>query len=125
MYQASRAPGVYFEWLDPPPRSSLRVRTDIAGFVGIAERGPLHEADPRRELDAVHHRLRRPHPEGYLAYAVEGFFANGGRTCWVVRVADPDTARPPQLDASMTRPGRPVLRLVAPLAGHLGRGASS
>jgi hypothetical protein len=30
--------------------------------------------------------------QGYLAYAVYGFFANGGRTCWISRVADRSSA---------------------------------
>ena len=29
---------------------------------------------------------------GYLAYAVRGFFENGGRRCWIVRVASPDAS---------------------------------
>jgi len=40
MYAYS-TPGVYFEWIDVQ-RPILLLRTDIAGFVGIAERGPLH-----------------------------------------------------------------------------------
>jgi hypothetical protein len=36
--------------------------------------------------------------QGYLAYSVYGFFANGGRTCWVSRVADPRTARQATLE---------------------------
>ena len=37
-----RAPGAYFEPADPPPRRIAEVRTDVTGFVGVADRGPLH-----------------------------------------------------------------------------------
>ena len=39
---AYRAPGVYFEWLDSRAPAIDVLRTDIAGFAGIASRGPLH-----------------------------------------------------------------------------------
>jgi uncharacterized protein len=82
------APGVYVEWPRPePPTAPLR--TDIAGFVGIAERGPLHEAlavdgwSGFRSVFGGHTR------KGLLAPSVESFFANGGARAWVVRAADP------------------------------------
>jgi hypothetical protein len=60
--------------------------THVAGFVGMSARGPLDE--PRRitswdEFCEVYHSS----PDGFLAQAVEGFFANGGRACYVVRIA--------------------------------------
>jgi len=75
------------------------VRTDIAGFAGFAERGPLPEDFPPDTFDpsqvavkigswkeylAIFGGFRE---YGYLAYAVRAFFENGGRTCYVVRVA--------------------------------------
>jgi phage tail sheath protein FI len=74
------------------------VRTDIAGFLGFAERGPLvdpNETDPGKRVQAAvkltswnDFRLIFGGflPYGYLAYAVRGFFASGGETCYVVRV---------------------------------------
>ena len=85
---AYRTPGVYFEWPDSSAARDPFSARDIAGFVGFASRGPLLTAGLRRELEPVHERVRGLLPPGYLAYAVEGFFANGGQTCWVVRVAD-------------------------------------
>jgi hypothetical protein len=114
-----RTPGVRFEWLDPPRAATTR-RTDIAGFVGIAARGPLHQ--PRRvESWTQFTTTFGGHiPQGYLAYAVEGFFANGGRTCWVVRAADPATAAPATLEL-LGSLGLPVLRLGAVSPGTWGR----
>ena len=74
------------------------MRTDIAGFVGFAERGPLAE-DSQPGFDASLAALRITSwaeyqaaygaflPAGYLAYSVRAFFENGGDTCYVVRVA--------------------------------------
>lgn len=90
---AYRTPGVYFEWLDTRPPRVVPLRTDITGFVGIAARGPLHTA-VRVESWTQFESVFGPHtPQGYLAWAIEGFFENGGETCWVVRVADPQTVR--------------------------------
>jgi hypothetical protein len=74
------------------------VRTDIAAFVGFAERGPLpDDLEPDFDPTAVALRLTSWAefqakfggflPHGVLAYAVRAFFANGGNTCYVVRVA--------------------------------------
>lgn len=85
-----RTPGVYFETLDEP--SLEATRTDVAGFVGFARRGPLHSPQ-RIESWAQFLSVFGGHsPKAYLAAAAQGFFANGGRTCYVVRVADPDLA---------------------------------
>ncbi len=95
---AYRAPGVYFEWLDSPAPAIGLSRTDIAGFVGIASRGPLHRPVKIESLTQFNSIFGGASPNAYLAYAVEGFFTNGGDTCWVVRVADPAKASEATLD---------------------------
>lgn len=92
-----RTPGVYFEWLDDRPPPLVPLRTDIAGFVGIAARGPLHEPVKVESWTQFISTFGAHIPQGYLAYAIEGFFANGGQTCWVVRVADPESTCPANL----------------------------
>jgi phage tail sheath protein FI len=80
-------PGVYFELQDATPPVIRRIRTDIAGFVGLAERGPLNWAvqiDSWRQFQA---KFGNFVSYSYLAYAVKGFFENGGRTCFIVRIA--------------------------------------
>lgn len=90
---AYQAPGVYFEWQDKSLARLPALRSDITAVVGIAARGPLH-VPVKVESWTQYVSVFGGHiPQGYLAYAVEGFFANGGRTCWVVRVADPETAQ--------------------------------
>lgn len=114
------APGVYFEARDRPPAGIRRVRTDIAGFLGVAERGPLHKAVRIESFLQFTTRFGRHTPNGYLSYAVEGFFANGGRVCHVVRVADPDRAKPACLTFDDFN-GHKTLRLEAVDPGRGGR----
>src|SRR5215207_7432602 len=109
---AYRTPGVYFEWPDTRGPALRPLRTDVAGFVGIAEAGPLHRP-VRIESMTQFASIFGEHTErGYLAYAVEGFFANGGATCWVVGVADPEVARPASFVLA-DETGHAVLRLKA------------
>ncbi|MBC8076370.1 MAG: hypothetical protein H7Y32_09880, partial [Chloroflexales bacterium] len=73
-------------------------RMDVAVFVGFAACGPLHL--PVAVEDAEHfaaifggdaplawNQQRGERLYAYLAPAVRAFFRNGGRRCWVVRVA--------------------------------------
>ena len=39
----ARAPGVMVEWVSADVPVPAAVRTDVAGFVGIAQRGPVHQ----------------------------------------------------------------------------------
>jgi hypothetical protein len=116
---AYRTPGVRLEWLDAAPQSRTLVRTDIAGFAGIAERGPLHRPTRVDGWDQFRGVFGDHLPDAYLAYAVEGFFAGGGSRCWVVRVADPVRAT----RAGATLPdagGNAVLDLAASSPGAWG-----
>jgi phage tail sheath protein FI len=84
---------VYFEPADPPARVVAEVRTDVAGFVGVTERGPVDVPVRVETWTQFATRFGGPTPDGFLAYAVKGFFANGGRVCWVVRAGDDDGRR--------------------------------
>ncbi len=80
-------PGVYYERVDSSAPAISAIRTDVAGFVGIARRGPLHQAVPVQSWRQFVAWFGDFTGAGYLAYAVRAFFENGGRRCWVVRVA--------------------------------------
>ncbi len=87
------------------------VRTDIAGFVGFAERGPLPEDFPAATFDGSQAAVKIGawkeflttfggfREYAYLAYAVRAFFENGGKTCYVVRVAATTVTDPAQQPA--------------------------
>ncbi len=105
------------------------VRTDIAGFVGFAERGPLPEDFAPAIFDAAKVALKITSWKefqakfgtfrryGYLAYAVRAFFENGGDTCYVVRVAG-TTAR--DSENQPARAGYTISSGAPALAGTLG-----
>lgn len=111
-------PGVYFEFQDAAPPVIRRVRMDIAGFVGLAERGPLHQAVQINSWRQFQIQFGNFVPYGFLAYAVKGFFENGGRTCFVVRVAG-ETATQAAITFKNTA-GTPVLNLTAANEGRWG-----
>jgi len=85
-------PGVYTERTDAAFRQVSALRTDIAGFVGIAARGPIHTPMPIESWHQFEAYFGGFTGQGYLAYAVRAFFENGGRRCWVVRVASEATS---------------------------------
>ena len=91
------APGVYVEEVDTGDKPIEGVSTSTAGMVGVTMRGPVANptlvtsvADFQRQFGG---RLNYRDYAGtsYLPLAIEGFFTNGGKRVYVVRVL-PDTA---------------------------------
>ena len=81
------SPGVYYERVDSSTPAIGEIRTDIAGFVGIAVCGPIDMAVPIESWRQFGANFGGFTGGAYLAYAVRAFFENGGKRCWVVRVA--------------------------------------
>lgn len=90
MFATDQAPGVYYQTVDAGSPPATPLRTDIAAFVGIAERGPVDVPVPVESWQQFVSWFGGCVGTGYLAYAVRGFLENGGRRCWVVRVASDD-----------------------------------
>lgn len=94
------SPGVYVEEYDNSPRAMEGVGTSMAGFVGMAEKGPSVGAPSLITNYAAFikefggYLSEFTHGEyRYLAAGVEQFFANGGTTCYVARVIPSDAKR--------------------------------
>lgn len=92
-----RAPGVYIEEQSGGPTPIQGVGTSTAGFLGETERGPTDPtfltsfADFEREFGGLALYREGERLAGtYLAYAVEGFFRNGGGQCFVGRIEAED-----------------------------------
>jgi len=90
-------PGFRFETKAPPLAETLP-RMDIAVFVGFAASGPLQTpvaVESEAQFEALFGRdaplawdvVRGEQVYAYLGPAVRAFFRNGGRRCWVIRVA--------------------------------------
>lgn len=89
-----QAPGVYVEEVEIGAKPIEGVSTSIAGFLGETERGPTN---PRlitglqkfRQLYGGYFWTtgsnNRP-SVSFLPYVVEGFFANGGKKCFISRI---------------------------------------
>ena len=82
---------------EPSPRGA-ELRTDICGFLGYSERGPLDRPVKleswRQFLDA----FGPPLPYAHTGHAVRLFFENGGAACYMMRIADPVAAAAAGLD---------------------------
>lgn len=88
------SPGVYVEEFESGAKPMEGVGTSTAGFIGLAEKGPVTGVP---QLVTNFSDFRRIYGEylseneygayRFLAYAVEHFFINGGTRCFVMRVA--------------------------------------
>ncbi|HEX3047492.1 MAG TPA: phage tail sheath C-terminal domain-containing protein [Bacillota bacterium] len=79
------SPGVYVEEVASGSKPISGVGTSTAAFVGIAERGEIGKARLVTNWSQFVREFGGFIPKGYLAYAVYGFFAGGGTSCYVVR----------------------------------------
>lgn len=82
-------PGVYFESVDTASQAIQPLRTDITGFVGIAQKGPVHTATRVESWQQFQSTFGNFISNGFLAYSAKAFFENGGQSLYVVRVAAP------------------------------------
>jgi len=81
-----RPPGVYPAMAEPVISPLQIADTKTAGFIGIAQKGPIDE--PRRITSWDEFaELYGYTSESYLSDSIEAYFRNGGQACFVVRVA--------------------------------------
>lgn len=91
------SPGVYVEEFDSGAKPMEGVGTSTAGFIGLAEKGPI-EGIPQlvtnfSDFRRIYGGYLSENEFGeyrFLAYAVENFFVNGGARCFIARVAPND-----------------------------------
>src|SRR6266849_793589 len=98
------SPGVYVEETQTGNKPIEGVSTSTSGLVGVTERGPANVpllvtsfGEYRRmfggylEIDLFTDPGGRAHC--YLPHAVEGFFVNGGKRAYIVRVTAEEATR--------------------------------
>lgn len=93
------SPGVYVEEYDSGAVPMQGVSTSTAGFIGLAQRGPVvgkpqlvtSFADYKRAFGGYLSEAKFGEAR-FLPYAVEQFFINGGSRAYIMRVAAEDAA---------------------------------
>lgn len=65
------------------------LRTDVAAFLGRTRRGPVDAPVRVENWNDVLGAFGPPDGTSATPYALRGFFENGGRTAWVLRVSGP------------------------------------
>lgn len=91
------SPGVYVEEYESGSVPMAGVGTSTAGFIGLAEKGPVIGKPQFVTSFSDYMRIYGGYlseskygEKRYLPYAVENFFVNGGSKCYVMRVAPSD-----------------------------------
>jgi hypothetical protein len=91
------SPGVYVEEFDSAGQPLAGVSTSTAGFIGLAERGPVEGlpvlVTSFNDFKRTYGSYLSENQFGsyrYLAYSVEQFFVNGGSRAYIMRVAPSD-----------------------------------
>ncbi len=91
------SPGVYVEEFESGSKPMEGVGTSTAGFIGLAERGPVggipQLVTSAAEFKRIYGGYLSENAFGeyrFLAYAVDQFFINGGSRAFIVRVAPSD-----------------------------------
>ena len=115
-----RPPGVYPAFSEPVYAGMLEADTRVAGFIGIAQRGPLDVPHRIASWDE-YLEVYGNDTSFYLTRSVEAYFRNGGQVCWVVRVAHlPRDGKPIGLQHASSAElvaiddwGKPGLRVLA------------
>ncbi|MFZ3167952.1 MAG: phage tail sheath C-terminal domain-containing protein [Candidatus Methanoperedens sp.] len=80
------APGVYMEEFEIGARPIEGVSTSTAGFLGLTERGPSKVPKAVTSFADFTRFYGGYMRDSYMAYAVEGFFSNGGKRCFIGRI---------------------------------------
>ena len=87
-----KSPGIYIEDINVHPQSIKGVGTSTAAFLGEAEMGPTTPTLVTSFTEYQRVFGGYFDEDKYLPYAVEGFFLNGGKRCYVSRVSDSNYA---------------------------------
>lgn len=80
-------PGVFVEEIPSGAYPIEGVGTSCGAFIGVAERGALNKPKLITNFTQFTKHFGTYRRDSFLAHAVYGFFLNGGRRCFVNRVA--------------------------------------
>lgn len=83
-----QTPGVYVEEIESGSKPIEAGSTNIAGFLGIAEKGPVNEATLVTNWTQYTKLFGGMHSNGWLGHAVYQFFQNGGTKAYINNLAE-------------------------------------
>src|SRR5687768_3615471 len=109
-------PGAYAEEKSSGVKPFEGACTSTAAFIGITAKGIPNKATFITSWSDFVRKFGYLIPHSYLPYAVQQFFSNGGKRCYIVRVLSDAAARPATVDIptqETSGPARPALRVRA------------
>ena len=86
MTVAPTYPGVYVEEIPSGVRTIAGVSTSVCAFIGRARQGPVNEATRIQSFADYDRQFGGLWRESTMSYAVQHFFAHGGKDAIIVRV---------------------------------------
>jgi phage tail sheath protein FI len=103
-------PGVYVEEVPSAVKTIEGASTSTAAFIGVAERGPVAHAELVTSFTQYRRVFGGYRADSFLTYAVQNFFDNGGKKCYIVRVVGggAETADLVLNDRERAEPGIPA-----------------
>src|SRR4030042_6453659 len=107
-----RTPGVYIEELMIGAKPIEGASTSVAGFLGETERGTENPILVTSFLDYIR-TFGGYLQNSYLSYAVDGFFRNGGKKCYVSRICS-RYSHPPTLELDIDGTNSITMTAVGP-----------
>lgn len=84
-----QTPGVYVEEIEGGSKPIEAGATNIVGFLGIAEKGPVNQATLVTNWTQYTKIFGGLHEGGWLGHGVYQFFQNGGTKCYINNLAEP------------------------------------
>lgn len=115
-------PGVYVQEKSSGVKPIEGVGTSTAGFIGVTQKGVPNKATFITSWSQFVRAFGYLIEGSYVPYAVQQFFANGGKRCYVVRVLSATAARSASVELLSRQGGggRNTLRIRAKGAGEWG-----
>jgi Bacteriophage tail sheath protein len=114
------APAVYVEEVDTGSKPIEGVSTSTAGMIGVTERGPANipvlitSAGEYQRWFGQSLNMADFGDHCYLPHAIDGFFTNGGKRVYVVRIVDTGAASYAETDLFLEEPAAAAPVLLAP-----------
>ncbi len=83
-----QTPGVYVEEIESGSKPIEAGATNIVGFLGVAEKGPVNQATLVTNWTQYTKIFGGLHEGGWLGHGVYQFFQNGGTKCYINNLAE-------------------------------------